>query len=427
MTDDRYDILEELGRGGMGIVYKAMDRETSECVALKVLRPEVLEDALVMQRFKNELRIARKITHKNVCRIYEFTNIRQGPCISMEYVEGETIRSLLNRIGVFSLRSALEIARQICSGLREAHAQGVAHRDLKPENLMMDRTGQIKIMDFGVARIFAAHSKTTISAIVGTPAYMSPEQVESRVVDQRTDIYAFGLIVYEMVTGKEVFKADTPLGVAYKQVHEAAPAPRSVDPAIPEKVENLILRCIEKEPERRFQTISELEKALADLGYTRPATADLPGAPVARRHHTTYLMARKRARVLMMAIQIMYLSIYAAALYHIYRIGEILQSAFGVPYARGIFAVMVLAMWGIATRIYLMSALTFDHPDLPAKFRKLFPALWLLDSIWAASPLLLDNFHLGLAVMFVAMLAYVPFSQKTLMENLPGDNPRVNP
>lgn len=129
----------------------------------------------------------------------------------------------------------------------------------------------------------------------------------------------------------------------------------------------------------------------------------------------------------MMAIQIMYLSIYAAALYHIYRIGEILQSAFEVPYTRGVFAVMVLAMWGIATRIYLMSALTFDHPDLPAKFRKLFPALWLLDSIWAASPLLLDNFHLGLAVMFVAMLAYVPFSQKTLMENLPGDNPGSSP
>ena len=428
MTDEnRYDILGELGRGGMGIVYKAMDRETSECVALKVLRPEVLEDALVMERFKNELRIARKITHKNVCRIYEFTNIREGPCISMEYVEGETIRSLLNRIGVFSLRSALEIARQICSGLREAHAQGVAHRDLKPENLMMDRAGQIKIMDFGVARIFAAHSKTTISAVVGTPAYMAPEQVESRAVDQRTDIYALGLIVYEMVTGKEVFKADTPLGIAYKQVHEAAPAPRSVDPSIPENVEKLILRCIEKEPERRFQTISELEKALSDLGYTRPPTADLPGAAVPRRPHTTYLITRKKARVLMMAIQIMYMSIYAAALYHIYRIGEILQSAFGVPYTRGILAVMVLAMWGIATRIYLMSALTFDHPDLPAKFRKLFPALWLLDSIWSASPLLLDNFPIGLAVMFLAILAYVPFSQKTLMENLPADNSGSSP
>jgi hypothetical protein len=120
----------------------------------------------------------------------------------------------------------------------------------------------------------------------------------------------------------------------------------------------------------------------------------------------------------------MYLSLYVPALYYVDRIGATLRDAFGVPYSQGFFVVMVLAMWGIATRIYLMSALSFDHPDLPAKFRKLFPALWLLDSIWAASPLFLDNIHLGVAVVFVALLAYVPFSQKTLMENLPGDNPR---
>src|SRR6185295_9481348 len=138
-SENRYDILEEVGRGAMGIVYKAIDRETSECIALKVLKPEVVGDEIIMQRFKNELLIAHKITHKNVCRIYEFNRIREGPCISMEYVQGETIRVLLNRMGTFALRSVLEISRQICSGLREAHAQGVVHRDLKPENLMMDR------------------------------------------------------------------------------------------------------------------------------------------------------------------------------------------------------------------------------------------------------------------------------------------------
>ena len=273
--ENRYEIIQELGRGGMGIVYKARDRETSELVALKVLRPEVLEDKLMMQRFKNELRIARKITHKNVCRIYEFTHIREGPCISMEYVEGETIRSLLNRIGVFSLRSALDITRQICSGLREAHAQGVAHRDLKPENLMMDREGQIKIMDFGIARIFSGHSATTLAAIVGTPGLHGAGTGGKPDCRPARRYLSCGLIVYEMITGKEVFKADTPLAVAYKQVHEAAAPPRSVDPAIPEKVENLILRCIEKEPERRFQTVGELEKALAELGYERPTNPGL--------------------------------------------------------------------------------------------------------------------------------------------------------
>jgi len=407
----------------MGIVYKAMDKETSELVALKVLRPEVINDKLMMERFKNELRIARKITHKNVCRIYELTQIREGPCISMEYVEGETIRSLLNRIGVFSLRSAVDIARQICSGLREAHAQGVAHRDLKPENLMMDRQGGIKIMDFGVARFFSGHSATTLSAIAGTPAYMAPEQVESRQVDQRADIYSFGLIVYELLTGKEVFKADTPLAVAYKQVHEAAAPPRSVDPSIPETVESIILRCIEKEPERRFQNVGELEKALVELGFERPTSADISRAGTPRRHHTTFIMPRRNARFLMIAIQVMYLSIYSAALYHIERVGSILQLDFGVAPTTGLPVVIVLAMWGIATRVYNMSALTFDHPEFPKKFRWMFPVLWLLDSIWAASPLLLvERMPVGLTFLFVALLAYVPFSQKTLVENLQTEN-----
>jgi serine/threonine protein kinase len=423
MTDEsRYDILQELGRGGMGIVYKAMDRETSETVALKVLRQEVLDDKLIMQRFKNELKIARKITHKNVCRIYEFAHIREGPCISMEFVEGETIRALLNRIGVFSLKSTLDLARQICSGLREAHGQGIAHRDLKPENLMLDREGRIKIMDFGIARIFAGHSLTTLNVIAGTPAYMAPEQVESRDVDQRADIYALGLIVYEMITGKEVFKADTPLAVAYKQVHEAAPTPRSVDPAIPEGVEKIILRCIEKEPERRFQTVEELDKAVADLGYEHATPLSLPKGRPTRPHHTTFIMPRKRARLLMVLIQVMYLSIYFAALYHIDRIAEILKDAFGVPDPTGLIAVSILAMCGIATRVYLMSALSFDHPEFPRKFRWLFPVLWLLDSVWAASPLLIDDMPLGIGMLFVALLAYVPFSQKTLVENLPSDN-----
>ena len=427
MTDEnRYDILQEIGRGAMGIVYRAMDRETSECIALKVLKPEIVEDKLMMERFKNEVRIARKITHKNVCRIYEFTHIREGPCISMEYVEGETIRSLLNRIGVFSLRSTLDIAHQICSGLREAHAQAVAHRDLKPENLMMDRHGTIKIMDFGVARVFSGNNSTTMGTFAGTPAYMAPEQVECRDIDQRADIYAFGLILYEMLTGSIVFKADTPVAVAYKQVHEAPPAPRSIEPSIPEDVQNLILRCIEKEPERRFQTVTDVEGALAGMGYHAPTTVDTPRSGVALGHTTTFIMARKRARLLMMAVQALYLSIYAAALYYVDSAGQIMETGFRVSGTVAIPLIVLLAMIGIATRVYLTSALIFDHPDLPRKFRRLFPALWLLDSVWAASPLLLMNrMRIGLIMACVAILAYVPFSQKTLMENQSSDNPRL--
>ncbi|HET9217821.1 MAG TPA: serine/threonine-protein kinase [Terriglobia bacterium] len=427
MDDNRYDILQELGRGGMGIVYKAMDRETSEFVALKVLRREVADDKFMMQRFKNELRIARKITHKNVCRIYEFTHVKDGPCISMEYVEGETVRSLLNRIGAFSVRSSLEMVRQICSGLREAHAQGVVHRDLKPENIMIDREGGAKIMDFGVARIFTGHSMTTLHAIVGTPSYMAPEQVEGREVDHRADIYALGLIVYEMLTGKEAFRADTPMAVAYKQVHETAEPPRKVDPGIPDAVEKLILRCMEKEPERRFQTVTELEQALGELGYGRPTPAEPPRPVTDRKQRTTFIMARKRARLLMASIQVMYLIFYSLALYHLERVGEIMQASFLVPVETALRVVSVLAMWGIATRVYVLSALAFDHPDFPKKFRWMFPFLWLLDSIWAASPLLLmddDKLRFGLTMAFVALLAYVPFSQKTLVENMTLENVR---
>jgi serine/threonine protein kinase len=408
----------------MGIVYKAMDRETGECVALKVLKPEVIGDALLMERFKNELRIARKITHRNVCRIYEFTHIDKGPCISMEYVDGETIRSLLSRLGALSLRTALDIARQICSGLREAHAQGVVHRDLKPENLMMDRNGTLKVMDFGVARIFSDGSPTTIGAFVGTPAYMAPEQVEGRNIDQRADIYALGLIVYEMLTGNSAFAGDTPMAVAYKQVHEAPPAPRSIDPTIPENVQALILRCIEKEPERRFREIRELEAVLAELGHRSPTTHIHPRPEVPRRNTTTFIMARRKARLLMAAVQILYLSIYAAALYYDDSVGRILETVFEINATIGVRVVYVLAMCGIAARVYISSALAWDHPDLPVQFRRLFPLLWLLDSIWAASPLLLlDKLRFGMILGCIALLAYVPFSQRTLMENLSTDNP----
>jgi len=426
MTDERrYDILQEVGRGAMGIVYKAIDRETSEIVALKVLKPEVLDDNLMMQRFKNEMRTARKITHKNVCRIYEFTRIPEGPCISMEYVEGETLRTLQNRIGVFSLKTALQTAQQICSGLREAHAQGVVHRDLKPENLMMDRDGNIKIMDFGVARFFASGTLSTAGAFVGTPAYMAPEQVECREVDQRADIYAFGLVLYELLTGSIAFKADTPMRIAYKQVHEAAPPPKSIDPSIPDNVQNLILRCLEKEPERRFQTIDEVVREFAEMGHRSLTTVDTPVSVVRPRQNTTFVMARKKARLLMVAVQILYLSLYAAALYYAESAGGVLETGFHVPATIGTAAVGVLAMVGIATRTYLLSGLIWEHPDLPKKFLRLFPALLMLDSIWAASPFLLFNkMRFGLILGCVALLAYVPFAQKTLMENISSDNPR---
>jgi Protein kinase domain len=257
----RYEILGEAGSGSMGNVYKARDRETGGIVALKLLKPEIASDQQMMDRFKRELLFARKITHKNVCRVYEFNRANGVAYTSMEFVEGESLRALLNRERV-AMKRAAEIALEICSGLKEAHAQGIVHRDLKPENVMVDAAGHVKIMDFGIARSMDAGTRMT-GSLAGTPAYMAPEQVLGKPVDYRTDIYSVGLVLYEMYTGSPAFKAENSVAVALKQMSEDVVPPHAIEPGIPLTIERAILKCLEKEPQRRFLSIGELEAALA--------------------------------------------------------------------------------------------------------------------------------------------------------------------
>lgn len=275
----RYDILGEAGQGAMGSVYRARDRETGEIVALKLLKPEISSDQTMMERFKNELLFARKITHKNVCRMYDFNRIDGLAYTSMEFVNGESLRSVLNRFGGLPVRKAIGVALQICSGLKEAHAQGIVHRDLKPENVMIDGQGNVKIMDFGIARSMEAATRLT-GSMMGTPAYMAPEQVSGKTIDYRTDIYSLGLILYEMFTGAQACQADTPVAAALKQIRETPPAPHEVDPSIPVPIERAILKCLEKEPAKRFQSVAELEKTLSAPGVT--GTSPGLAAPVVR-------------------------------------------------------------------------------------------------------------------------------------------------
>jgi serine/threonine protein kinase len=285
VLSQRYDVLAEAGHGSMGSVYKARDRETGEIVALKLLKPEIASDQAMMDRFKNELLFARKITHKNVCRVHEFNRLGGIAYTSMEFVEGESLRSVLNRFGGLPVRKALDLAQQICSGLQEAHAQGIVHRDLKPENVMIDAHGNIKIMDFGIARSMEAGTRLT-GSMVGTPAYMAPEQVAGKPVDYRTDVYSLGLILYEVFTGTPAFQAENAVAVALKQMREAPVAPHDIEPTIPVPVERAILKCIEKEPSKRFQTVADLRSALKTPTNTAPAV--LASAP---EHHPTPLAA----------------------------------------------------------------------------------------------------------------------------------------
>ena len=325
----RYDLLEEVGQGGMGIVYKARDRETGDLVALKLLKPEVASDQKIMERFKNELRLARIITHKHVCRIHEFNRVEGTACISMEYVEGESLRASLNRFGSMGVQKAAHLGLQICSGLQEAHARGVIHRDLKPENIMVDSDGNVKIMDFGIARsVYKTTTTTGAGSPIGTPAYMAPEQAECRYVDARTDIYALGLILYEVLTGTQTFRGDTAAQMAYKQVHEVPRRLREITPSLSPAVEAVVLRCLAKDPSQRFQTCEELGAALIPLTATEGMVQDTPKAvsPVPSQTVTLRLKSGRRIQPTTVAAMLLLLGATGWGLWHLVQPAEFFGS-----------------------------------------------------------------------------------------------------
>src|ERR1700730_14167206 len=270
----RYEFLSQVGTGGMGIVYKVRDLETGEIVALKMLKPGIAFDQSMQENLRKEVCLARKVTHKNVCRIHEFNRSNGTACISMEFVEGESLLSKLRRVGVLSWSESLDIARQICAGLREAHVQGIVHRDLKPANIMVDRSGSVKIMDFGIARLSQENGQMT-GTIAGTPAYMAPEQVELKPMGPRTDIYSLGLLLYEMVTGSPAFDGDTPIAVALKQIRESPRRPCEIVSTLPARAEAVILKCLRKDPAKRFQSVDELDVALETTARTSVAVPGL--------------------------------------------------------------------------------------------------------------------------------------------------------
>jgi serine/threonine protein kinase/Tfp pilus assembly protein PilF len=268
----RYQIIEVLGKGGMGKVYRAIDKKLNEEVALKLIKPEIASDKKTLERFNNELKFARKIAHKNVGRMYELMEEKGTHFITMEYVPGQDLRGLIRQSGQLAVGTAVSIAKQVCEGLTEAHRLGVIHRDLKPQNIMIDKEGNARIMDFGIARSVSGKGITGAGVMVGTPEYMSPEQVESRETDQRSDIYSLGVILYEMVTGRVPFEGETPLSVAVKHKTETPPDPRQINSQIPEDLSHLILRCMEKAKEKRYQSAREVQSELENIEKGIPTT-----------------------------------------------------------------------------------------------------------------------------------------------------------
>jgi len=257
----RYEIQSVLGVGGMGIVYEAYDRELDDLVAIKTLRPDAPAVATSrLDRFKQEIRLARRITHPNVLRTHDLGESNGSTFLSMELVRGRTLKQLVETGGIVPTAVGLQIAKQISAGLAAAHEAGVIHRDVKSQNIMIGPTGAVKIMDFGIARLTDDPEMTA----TGTPDYMPPEQTRGLPLDYRSDIYSTGVVLYEVFTGSLPFEGDTPVAVILKHINEAAPLPQSRNPWIEPGIAAVVLKCLEKDPGARFQSMNELSEALAE-------------------------------------------------------------------------------------------------------------------------------------------------------------------
>jgi serine/threonine protein kinase/tetratricopeptide (TPR) repeat protein len=258
----RYEILQLLGRGGMGAVYKARDTELDRIVALKLIRPELARKPEILQRFKQELILARQVTHKNVIRIFDLGQSDGIKFITMDFVEGRDLRALLLEKGKFPPEQAARTMLQICRALEAAHTEGVIHRDLKPQNIMVDPAGRVYVMDFGIARSAYLPGMTQTGALIGTPEYMSPEQARGEKLTARSDLFSLGVIFFELLTGKSPFPADAPLATLWKRLQEKAKPPAEIDPSVPKPLSDIVVKALELEPEMRFSSAREMAQQL---------------------------------------------------------------------------------------------------------------------------------------------------------------------
>ena len=261
---DRYEIVGKIGTGGMADVYKAMDLTLGRNVAIKVLKAEFSEDLNFVTKFRTEAQSAAGLEHPNIVNIYDVGSERGMHYIVMEYVEGITLKTYIEKKGQLSFKEAISIAIQVGRGIEAAHHKGIIHRDIKPQNIIISTEGKVKVTDFGIARV--ANSNTISSDVMGSVHYSSPEQARNGFVDGKSDIYSLGIVMYEMVTGRVPFDGDTTVAVAIQHLQEEMVAPSAYAPNLPVSMEKIILKCTQKNPDRRYESmtalLTDLRKAL---------------------------------------------------------------------------------------------------------------------------------------------------------------------
>jgi eukaryotic-like serine/threonine-protein kinase len=280
----RYQLLGKIGRGGMGTVYRARDSLVGDVVALKMLELEDTQRGDLLERFRREVRLARRISHPHVARTHDLGEHSGHLFLTMEYVEGEDLQSLLGRERALGAARAARIALAVCEGLGAAHAAGVVHRDLKPANVLVEKGGRVVLTDFGIARAMAGEAASRTQGMVGTPMYMSPEQLSGGVVEARSDLYAAGLLLYEMLTGEAPFTGDSPMAVAFARLRQPPPDPAG-RPGVPEALAQLVRHCLAREPEERpsgaLEVAAALRAWLTSVGEPLE-TVSASGTPVPR-------------------------------------------------------------------------------------------------------------------------------------------------
>ncbi len=413
----------------MGVVYRATDTRLGRAVALKMLPPESFTERTLRRRLATEAKAASALNHPVIATVHDFEIAGDSVFIVYEYVEGSNLRELMRKRSL-GLPEILSIFIRVADGLAAAHKAGIVHRDLKPENVMVTPDGKVKILDFGVAKVPLQldegmtavlgdndlSTRSTLSGrLVGTVNYMSPEQLQAEDVDHRSDIFSFGVTLYEMAAQRHPFVGKSPPSTIGNILKEEPPSLAQWASQAPAELERVIGKCLQKQPGERYQFVQDLLVDLEQVwrGLTGAAPVTLPPAPEAE-----FAMSRGWARALLLVIQLGYVGIYGAALHYADSVERTLEGVLLMPAWLTLPLVIVSAMCGIAVRLYLLSAVGLDHRATGVKFRRLFPALLVLDALWATSPLLLvPKIHYGVALACVAGLAYLPFSQRTLIQS----------